>query len=295
MTTYRSVSVLTLVRGRQDHLDHLVAGLEAQRFPPDELVIAYMQPDAPTVPDGGLFPITMVRVEGEPMPLAAARNRAAERAEGDVLAFLDVDCIPDPEFVRRAGEANAHDAHGVYLPEVRYLPGTERDWRRPDGSPDYALLEDTGVRHPSKRPLDGTDFSRIEDFGELWGLAFIMAAEMWSAAGGMDEDFIGYGAEETDLAQRLKHSGAAMYWLGGTVCFHQHHHVHKPPLQHFDSIVRNARLYRSRWGEWCMQYWLDDFERRGLVRRGADGLDVLRQPTAEEIAATRQGADVLFS
>lgn len=295
MSTYRSVSVLTLVRGRQQHLDHLIAGLEAQTFPPDELVVAYMQDEPPRIETDGRFLVRCVQVPGEPLPLAAARNRAAELAEGDVLAFLDVDCIPDPEFVRRVAEAHVHDGEGVFLPEVRYLPGRGDGWLTSDGAPDYDLLVSTGVRHPSKRPLDETSVDPIADFGELWGLAFIMSSQTWAEAGGMDEDYIGYGAEETDLGQRLKRAGARMYWLGGTICFHQHHHVHKPPLQHFDTIIRNARLYRSRWGEWCMQYWLDDFERRGLVKRSETRLEIMRQPTASEIADTRQGADVLFS
>ncbi len=262
MTSYRSVSVLTLVRGRQQHLDHLVAGLETQTFPPDELVIAYMQDDAPQIETTGMFPVRYVQVPGEPMPLAAARNRAAEMAAGD----------------------------------VRYLPGTDTDWLdQKTGAPDFQLLLSTGVRHPSKRPLDDASFLPITDFGELWGLAFILSAKIWHAAGGMDEDYIGYGAEETDLGRRLECSGARMYWLGGTICFHQHHHVHKPPLQHFESIIRNARLFRSRWGEWCMQYWLDDFERRGLVKRSEEKLEIVRRPTECEVADTRQGAEVLFS
>ena len=297
MTTYRSVSVLTIVRGRQAHLDHLIAGLSAQVVPPDELVISYMQAEPPKVPEGNRFPVRFVKVDAEPMPLAAARNRAAEAAQSDVLAFLDVDCIPDPEFVRRAAEALTYDEDGVYLPEVRYLPGSKRGWfssERP-GEPDYARLTAIGQRHPSKAPVADCPVAGIEDFGELWGLAFILAKANWTRAGGMDERFIGYGAEETDFAQRLKTSGAHLYWVGGTICFHQHHHVHKPPLQHFDSIIRNARLYRSIWGKWCMEYWLDDFERRGHVRRSDAELSVVRRPTESEIAETRQGDDVLFS
>ena len=295
MTAYRSVSALTLVRGRQVHLDHLVAGLKAQSFPPDELVVAYMQDEPPEV-DGSLrFPVKLVQVPGEPMPLAAARNAAASCAQGDILAFLDVDCIPDPDFVTRAGEAMTVDERGVYLPEVRYLPGNATGWLGDDGAPAYDRLLRAGERHPSKKPVAGISTERIEDFGELWGLAFIMASATWKAAGGMDEAYVGYGAEETDFARRLERSGAALYWLGGTLCFHQHHNVHKPPLQHFDSIVRNARLFRSRWGVWCMDYWLGDFAKRGLIATDADTLTVLRHPTEEEIAATRQGDDVLFS
>ena len=288
--------MLTLVRGRQLHLDHLVAGLKAQTRQPDELVVAYMQDDPPRLPDDTAFAIRTVCVPGEPMPLARARNSAAAKASGSIYAFLDVDCIPDPDFVRRAVEATHTAPDGVFLPEVRYLPGRAGNWRtEAGGPPDYRDLEKAGERHPAKPNLDAAAILPIDDFGELWGLAFIMRAATWDAAGGMDEAYIGYGAEETDFGRRLEASGASLYWLGGTVCYHQHHSVHKPPLQHFDSIVRNARLFRERWGEWCMDYWLEDFACRGLIRRDADTLDVLRRPTGAEIAATAQGPDVRFS
>ena len=92
--TYRSVSVLTLVRGRQVHLDHLIAGLCAQARMPDELVVAFMQDVAPRVPPDSPFPIRLVQIDGDALPLAKARNHAADQAEGEILAFLDVDCIP---------------------------------------------------------------------------------------------------------------------------------------------------------------------------------------------------------
>jgi hypothetical protein len=44
-----------------------------------------------------------------------------------------------------------------------------------------------------------------------------------------------------------------------------------------------------------MQYWLDDFERRGLVKRSEEKLEIVRRPTECEVADTRQGAEVLFS
>ncbi len=92
-------SVLTLVRGRADRLRNLMRGLARQTLPPRELVIAWMQPDPePDLPDPGC-PVRHLHVPGEPMPLAAARNRAAEAATADLLLFLDVDCIPSPGLV----------------------------------------------------------------------------------------------------------------------------------------------------------------------------------------------------
>ena len=73
-------SVLTLVRGRADRLRNLMRGLARQTLPPCELIIAWMQPEpAPDLPDPGC-PVRHLHVPGEPMPLAAARNRAAEAA-----------------------------------------------------------------------------------------------------------------------------------------------------------------------------------------------------------------------
>lgn len=296
MVSYRYSSVLTLVRGRQVHLDHLIAGLKAQVRQPDELVIAYMQQEAPTVPGDCPFAIHLEQVDGDPMPLARARNRAAARASGDVLAFLDVDCIPDNHFVQRSIEAAAHDTMGVFLPEVRYLPAKPEGWLSPlDGEPDFTLLEWAGNRHPARPDLGGNDILSVSDYGELWGLSFILTRKAWEESGGMDESFVGYGAEETDFARRLKISGAGMYWLGGTICYHQHHSVHTPPLQHFDSIVRNARLFHAKWGEWCMDYWLAEFEKIGLVAKTDDELTVLRNPTLGEIDAAKQGPEVCFS
>ena len=295
VAVFQSVSIATIIRGRQDHFDHLVAGLAAQRYAPDELVVAHMQPDPPQLKRTLPFPVRFCRVEGEELPLAAARNAAAMEACGDILAFLDVDCIADPEFVRRAAETVSLNAQAVFLPEVRYLPAHRSGWLTVSGAPDYDALRRHGKRHPAKPAIAAIDSEPIADYGELWGLAFIMKRSAWFAAGGMDEEFIGYGAEETDFGQRLRSAGIGLQWLGGTLAFHQHHAVHKPPLQHFDSILRNAALFRNKWGEWCMDYWLDAFEKAGYIARSGDRIECLRRPSAAEIADARQPAEVRFS
>ena len=296
MSPHRTVTVATLVRGRQVHLDHLVAGLLAQTSAPDELVIAYMQEQPPQVASPLPFSVSCVQIPGDVLPLASARNSAAYAATGDILAFLDVDCIADRNFIRRAREAIQNAEDGVYMPEIRYLPAMSHGWLdEAQSRPDYALLEGAGVRHPAKPSLAEVATKRVEDYGELWGLAFILLRQNWFAAGGMDEDYVGYGAEETDFGQRLRVAGLPLCWLGGTICYHQHHAVHNPPLQHFDSIVENARRFHDRWGDWCMTYWLDEFEKRGYLLRNGDVIDVLSRPNEAEILATRQGPDVRFS
>lgn len=280
-----TISVLTIVRGRSAHLANLIAGLDRQTRLPDELVIAWMQ-DTPTPLPATRFPVRSVMVPGDPMPLAAARNRAAAAARGKQLILLDVDCIPARGLVERYG-ATA-DAAGVRLGEVLYLPPGD-----PTGASDSAL-DRIGVRHPAKPAIAEDEVRPTPSHGELWGLSFAMSAADWARTGGMDERYVGYGGEETDFAARLERAGVTMAWVGGARAYHQHHPIHIPPLQHFEAILRNARLFHAIWGRWCMDYWLGQFAERGLITIEDACLTVLRHPTPDEVAATLE-ASALFS
>jgi N-acetylglucosaminyl-diphospho-decaprenol L-rhamnosyltransferase len=280
-----SVSVLTIVRGRSSHLANLIAGLNRQTRLPDELVIAWMQ-EAPSPLPETRFPVRSVLVPGDPMPLAAARNRAAEAARGEQLILLDVDCIPAAGLVERY--AATADAAGVRLGDVLYLPPGEVE------RIDDAALDRVGVRHPAKPELAEDEIRATPSHGELWGLSFALSAADWRRAGGMDERYIGYGGEETDFAARLERAGVTMAWVGGARAYHQHHPIHIPPLQHFDAILRNARLFHATWGRWCMDYWLGQFAERGLITIDDTALTVVRAPTRDEIDATLD-ATALFS
>jgi len=280
-------SVLTLVRGRADRLRNLMRGLAAQSEPPGELVIAWMQAEpAPDLPDPGC-PIRHVFVAGDPMPLAAARNRAAGAAGGGLLIFLDVDCIPSPTLVAGYRQAAAQ-ARGLFLGEVLYLP--------PADPLDPASLDRLGRPHPARPEPPAAGLRPEPNPDQLWGLSFALAASDWRAVGGMDEAFAGYGGEETDLAARLAATGLPIFWVAGACAYHQHHPVHVPPLQHFAPILANAARFRARHGRWCMTYWLDQFRAAGLIDWHADApaIRLIRPPTGPEIAAALR-PDALFS
>lgn len=286
-----SASVLTLVRGRADRLRNLMAGLARQSARPRELVIAWMQPDRVLdLPEPGC-PVRHRHVEGEPMPLAAARNRAAEAATGDLLVFLDVDCIPSPTVVEAYRRA-ATETDGLFLGEVLYLP----PGLNPEAAVDTGALARLGRVHPARPAIPPEGLRREVDPGQLWGLSFALPAQSWRAVGGMDEAYRGYGGEETDLAARLAASGLPTYWVGGARAYHQHHPVHVPPLQHFDAILANATRFRATHGRWCMTYWLGQFRTAGLIDWDDDApaIRVLRRPSASETAAALK-PDALFS
>lgn len=289
-----AASVLTLVRHRQEHLNALIAGLTRQTRKDIELIIAYMQPEPPQVPAGLPFPVKLVHAPGEKLPLAAARNRAAGMAQADALIFLDVDCIPSPCLVQSYLEQLALSGRCL-LGEVRYLPGT----LGPDGEirASFSELAAKAVQHPARPALPEAGWVKEVDARALWGLSFALTGSQYRAAGGMDEEYVGYGGEETDFAERLAASGVGLGWCCNAMALHQHHPVCSPPLDKFDDIIHNASRFYRKWGSWCMEYWLGHFVDQGLIEWSlkTDQIVVRRRPSPVEIDAHLQPPEVAYA
>ncbi|MGB3464529.1 MAG: hypothetical protein WBA74_04635, partial [Cyclobacteriaceae bacterium] len=62
----------------------------------------------------------------------------------------------------------------------------------------------------------------------------------------------------------------------------QYHDIYNPPINHFQSIIANARLFKERHGIFPMMDWLKAFEDDGLITIREE-INILRTPTAEEI------------
>ncbi|WP_395942874.1 glycosyltransferase family 2 protein [Brevundimonas sp.] len=281
-----SLSVLTLVRNRQAHLDQLIEGLRRSRSAPAELVIVDMG-DAPVQASAVPCPVRIARIDGASLPLAAARNRAAALASGDHLLFLDVDCIPSADLCGRMNALlDAHDA--VVCPEVLYLnPEAARGgWTEID-------LRKTGSSHPV-RVFPASGVRTETNPGLFWSLAFGVRSETFKRIGGFDESYTGYGAEDTDLGFRIAAAELPLIFAGEAPAFHQHHEGYEPPLQHFRPLVANAVRFHARWGVWPMDGWLSAMADLGLIDWRPDEIRVLRDPTPQERSAARKPLTVPY-
>lgn len=275
-----SISVLTIVKNRQNHLAQLVEGLRRSTQAPLELVIVDMASDTPVRAIEAPFAIHVIRHEGRALPLAAARNAAAQAAAGDQLLFLDVDCIPMRGLVSEmAGHLGAHDA--LICGQAFYLG--PQDAR---GEWDEAKLLAIAKSHPARTfPKVGV---RPElNAGLFWSLIFGIGRNRFLDLGGFDEAFTGYGAEDTDFGFRARKTDLPLFFMGGAGAFHQYHDVCDPPLQHLHDIVRNANLFHDRWDFWPMEGWLKAFASGGYIMRTRTGLEVIREPSAAEIVGAR--------
>ncbi len=262
------VAVVTLVRGRREHLARQQRSLSRGTVRPGQWVVVAMDdPLDDFAPRDGVLP-TVVHVEADPdhLPLAAARNAGAEQALAGgarVLVFLDVDCLAGPQLVAAYDAAVTDDPDVVWSGPVTYLPpGLDEEqlatpWVHDAPHPARAMPR------PGQRLLGAPP--------ELfWSLSFALSAAAWRHTNGFCEDYVGYGGEDTDFGMLVVEHGLEHGWLGDARAYHQHHPTQSPPVQHLEAVLRNGRVFRRRWGWWPMVGWLEAFEERGLVVRDGD-------------------------
>lgn len=275
---------MVIAHGRAAHLRQLLAGVERSVERPGEVVLVYMDDPHPAELSSSL-PLRIHHVSSDPdetgLPLAKARNTAAAVASSPNLVFLDVDCIPSAALFTAMVDAIEGEPV-LAMAEPRYLrTSLEADFPYGDSS-----LMEASVAHDARKVLGGdANEWRHEMF---WSLGFSIKADLFRMLGGFDERFTGYGGEDTDLAFRARSAGVPMRFVTDPL-FHQHHGVHKPPLNHFEAIVANARLFHRRWGRWPMEGWLGAFAAAGLVEwdSASAAIAVLRTPSGPEIEAAR--------
>ena len=133
------LSLITLNRDRSYHLLHCLEGVTRSRREPDEKIVVAIGGGKQVVPPG----VTVASSPGEGLALAQARNAGRRSANGDVLVFLDVDCIPSCDLIG-ALEVAVLENDGLICGEVSYLTQTvESGWTE-------EALRRQGVTHPAR-------------------------------------------------------------------------------------------------------------------------------------------------
>jgi glycosyltransferase involved in cell wall biosynthesis len=226
------VSVVVPVRDGAATLRELVAALERQTLPRErfEVVIA---DDGSKAPPEQLASGGRVRVlAGPPTNSYAARNRGAAASRGEILAFCDADCVPEPDWLERGLAALEHS--DVVAGRFRFVvPESRTVWTLldMDSSKDHELLVRLGIAETANLFLRRETFDRV---------------------GGFDGTTREHG--DFDFVERCVQAGACLAYADDAVVWHP-------------ARTTAKSLFRAHW-----IYSRGYAERRAMHRRQVEGL-----------------------
>jgi N-acetylglucosaminyl-diphospho-decaprenol L-rhamnosyltransferase len=249
-------SVITINFQRDHHLNNLIRGCHLSATKPDEIVIVNIGKTPKIIHDYGLN-IKMINMKDdyEFLPIAKARNLGATNASFNNLHFLDVDCIPNIDYIEMM-DYLVKKFNGLHMGSPRYLSAKVNEVFELDSLK-------TKSKHHHRRPrVYGV--RKCNDAGLFWSLCFSTTKEVFEILGGFDETYTGYGAEDTDLSFKAREIGINFY-LNEAVAFHQIHNFYKPPIKNIDSIVQNCNYFFRKWNIWAMDKHLREFDSLGLI------------------------------
>jgi hypothetical protein len=90
------LAVVTIVRGRLDHLARQQAALDSQATEHQRVVVQMGGPSVIETLTGHDVTLVQLTADCDRLPLAAARNAGVAASAADAVLLLDVDCIPSP-------------------------------------------------------------------------------------------------------------------------------------------------------------------------------------------------------
>lgn len=211
-----SIIISTVDRGR--FLARTLQSLKHLRYSNFEVVVVEGPSSDDTVHILNIWEDRIRRVACPVMNLSASRNIGIRAAQGTLVAFIDDDAVPEPDWLDRLVEPFADPAVAAAGGPIRDSSGVSFQCR--------ALRVDIeGVAHETTAGI----LERGGVCPALTGTNFCMRRDLAIAVGLFDENFA-YFLEETDIQQRLFDAGFSLAYVRDA----EVHHLFAPSALRFD-------------------------------------------------------------
>lgn len=234
---YPFVSVIIPVRNRPREIEDCLLSLGELNYPPKKLEIIVVddasQDHTPRVVLN--FPVTLISLKDN-RQAPYCRNLAAKQALGEILAFVDSDCLADPLWLKELISA-FKDAR------VGAVGGRVASWFKESPFDRYEEVKSSLIM--------GKRFARSQEnekFFYVPSCNLLVRKNLFMELGGFREElFVG---EDVDLCWRMQDAGHLVEFRPSGTVFHKHRNKLKPfCLRRFDygtSEPLLQRLHRSR-------------------------------------------------
>lgn len=227
----RPISVIIPYYEAPEALSLTLAGLQVQTYPRELLEVIVVDDGSSTPLQLDTAPPLRVQVIHQPdlgFGLARARNNGARAAAGEILVFLDCDMVPEACWL--TSHARWHHAasdvlslgfrkhlnvDGITAEAVQTRSGSlgELFAGRPTEEPEWI---ETRMARTDMLTSGDEDIFRAVTGGNLG-----VSTEFFAAAGGFDESFNQWGAEDREFGYRAFALGAILVPDRKALCWHQ--------------------------------------------------------------------------
>lgn len=263
-------SVVIPTFGRPEKLAETLRALDRQDYTGFEVVVvddgSPQQVTRENLPASDRFTLRILRQENHGP--AAARNFGAHEAHGELLAFTDDDCLPQPRWLSSlSAELKQHPDALVGSITFNGLP--ENRW-----SAASQLIIDLVYEHFNRDP-DNAYFLASNNMA--------CRRDFFLALGGFDTDFPRAGAEDRDFCDRWRMTGRPIRLIREPLVEHRHAQTLGKFLDLHYRYGRGAYLYQAKRKQRASGTMAEDLVfHRTLIRRTPSHLRGL--PVASRVA-----------
>ena len=203
MSAGLAVSVVVPSVGRETRLAFLLEALAAQTLPRERFEVIVVRGCRPGDPAGVAEELGARVIEQEPAGPSVLRNRGLAEAGGELVAFIDDDSRPHPEWLERLVEA-AEGQSGEFVLQGRIEPDPDEVRRL------HGLAHSHAITGPSP-------------WFQAGNIAYPRA--LLERLGGFHTEFDG-GGEDSDLGLRAVAAGARPVYVDSARVWHAVHSRH---------------------------------------------------------------------
>jgi GT2 family glycosyltransferase/polysaccharide pyruvyl transferase WcaK-like protein len=233
------VTVVIPVYNRVDLLRRTLAGLAGQDHPGGLLSVIVADDGSDEDVEAGIadlreyLDLSIVRRDHDGYGAGQARNLGARHASGEVLVFVDADCVPDPSLVERHVAWHELAPNIVVIGSRQHVDTSALDASELLGGAIRLRDRAFGQRDLPGAVLEPDDWRRLlyrrtirlrrgnEAFRALVSSNFSIRRDRFLEVGGFDEDFVRWGGEDTELGWRLFEAGLFIVPEDRAVIYHQ--------------------------------------------------------------------------
>ena len=214
------VSIIITNFRETDYLMQCLSAVSKTDYPNFEIIVVdYGTDGLERCLQSEIAQIKLIRLDHDP-GVAAARNFGLRNSDGELLAFLDNDTIPDPDWLKNSIPLLLADSRiGAVQPLLldfsnpQYVDGAG-SFVDISGYPmERGRLFNRDRKHPES-------FSKVEPIFGASGASFIVKREAIRKVGAFDEAFI-IDLEDLDLSWRIRLAGYEILLAPDSKVFHR--------------------------------------------------------------------------